>query len=118
MEGLNLPGMIYTVRTVAQEKLQSFVSVAAVSAADCKVLLLLLFSQPQKPVVLWSANSHLPPYGPTFTSYNLWTLLLPTCLGQCWFLDPYCKQHFLDLKACMTETCLRVLQLCSLPCVW
>lgn len=49
MEGLNLPGMIYRVHTVSQEELQSFVSVAAVSATDCKVLLLLAFSQLQNP---------------------------------------------------------------------
>lgn len=45
-------------------------------------------------------------------------LSLPTCLGHCWFLDRYCKQHFLDLTAPMTETCLKVPQLHSLPCAW
>lgn len=33
-----------------------------------------VFTATETSVVLWSANSHLPPYGPTFTSYNLWTL--------------------------------------------
>lgn len=77
-----------------------------------------VFTATETSLVLWSANSHLPLYGPTFTSYHLWALLLPTCLGHCWFLDRYCKQHFLDLTACMTENCLRVSQLHSLLCAW
>lgn len=56
-----------------------------------------VFTATKTSVVLWSANSHLLPYGPTFTSYNLWTLAayLPwTLLGfgsllQTAFSGPY-----------------------------